>query len=387
MNEESRQSEANKWTSVIPVLSSSRSSVLLSFTPVSLYTRPAGLATRETEDTTNERREWGVWTARGVAWETWKQRLGPLRFPSHLSSWTGPLFSCLSPPVHRLSGLVVTSSHRPLLTHRAAGRAKVEREGTNRVSDVSRTARPPDPRGLRRFATHRRNRPHSSLRSSCRLRRDGCEERVIAAEHPSQRPKTRPTFLRLVSRPFPTVTFLLTSSQSVNRVFSIHISFPSTHLTFGSDREWNETWMKRGEHKIVMFFHSSLPFAVGTTGPREERERRKTDRTDGVAIRHAKERRKAGRMTVRSRYACRSLSFLLTFGPPALSLLAHRLRPSPLRSLRSLRSDVRRTWVKDERTADTRRGRRDRRERERQDITVLYVSKGYPLPSPFTCAN
>ena len=106
------------------------------------------------------------------------------------------------------------------------------------MSDVSRTARPPDPRGLRRFATHRRNRPHSSLRSSCRLRRDGCEERVIAAEHPSQRPKTRPTFLRLVSRPFPTVTFLLTSSQSVNRVFSIHISFPSTHLTFGSDREW-----------------------------------------------------------------------------------------------------------------------------------------------------
>ena len=47
-------------------------------------------------------------------------------------------------------------------------RAKVEREGRNRVSDVSRTARPPDPRGLRRFATHRRNRPHSSLCSSPR---------------------------------------------------------------------------------------------------------------------------------------------------------------------------------------------------------------------------
>ena len=126
---------------------------------------------------------------------------------------------------------------------------------------VSRTARPPDPRGLRRFATHRRNRPHSSRRSSCRLRRDGCEERVIAAEHPSQRPKTRPTFLRLVSRPFPTVTFLLTSSQSVNRVFSIHISFPTPipplfasvsscllHLTHGGmEWEWNEMRRVNGD--------------------------------------------------------------------------------------------------------------------------------------------
>lgn len=31
-----------------------------------------------------------------VKWarRTWKQRLGPLRFSSHLSSWTGPLFPC-----------------------------------------------------------------------------------------------------------------------------------------------------------------------------------------------------------------------------------------------------------------------------------------------------
>ena len=93
------------------------------------------------------------------------------------------------------------------------------------------------------------------------VRSDGCEERVIAAEHPSQRPKTRPTFLRLVSRPFPTVTFLLTSSQSVNRVFSIHISFPTPipplfasvsscllHLTHGGmEWEWNEMRRVNGD--------------------------------------------------------------------------------------------------------------------------------------------
>lgn len=77
---------------------------------------------------------------------------------------------------------------------------------------------------------------HRSVSLLSSLVHDGCEERVIAAEHPSQRPKTRPTFLRLVSRPFPTVTFLLTSSQSVNRVFSIHISFRSFPLPSPSVR-------------------------------------------------------------------------------------------------------------------------------------------------------
>ena len=42
----------------------------------------------------------------------------------------------------------------------------------------------------------------------------------------------------------------------------------------------------------------SLPLAVGTTGPREERERRKTDRTDGGSEwrnREVSEVRRAGR--------------------------------------------------------------------------------------------
>ena len=122
--------------------------------------------------------------------ETWKQRLGPFRSfvtPAslHISLHERALCFHVSPrpsigslgsslPLHIVHSLPIAPQagrdrSRSLRARaRRLRRAKVEREGRNRVSDVSRTARPPDPRGLRRFATHRRNRPHSSLCSSPR---------------------------------------------------------------------------------------------------------------------------------------------------------------------------------------------------------------------------
>ena len=87
-----------------------------------------------------EVRRWTVWTdeptrrtvdGRG---ETWKQRLGPLRFPSHLSSWTGPASHRSLPPSF---GTVSIPFRRPTagpegVTERretARGREKIPREG------------------------------------------------------------------------------------------------------------------------------------------------------------------------------------------------------------------------------------------------------------------